>query len=55
MVENFTYVEKKRLPKEKACTGVSCWSETPLQMFSWEICKIFKDTFIVEHLQMTAS
>ena len=29
--------------------------ETPTQMFSCEICKVFKNTYFEEHLQMTAS
>ena len=29
--------------------------ETPAQVFSCEFCKIFKNTFFTEHLQMAAS
>ena len=29
--------------------------ETPIQMFSCEFCEIFKNTFLPEHLQTTAS
>ena len=29
--------------------------ETPMQMFSCEIYEIFKNTYLEEHLQMTAS
>ena len=28
---------------------------TPTQMFSCELCKNFKNTFFIEHLQVTAS
>ena len=28
---------------------------TPAQMFSYEFCKSFKDTYFVEHIRMAAS
>ena len=49
------------------CVGVSCLiklqasacnfikKETPLQVFSCEFCKIFKNTVFTEHLRATAS
>ena len=36
-----------------ACTFIK--KETLTQVFSCEFCKIFKNTFFTEHLQMTAS
>ena len=29
--------------------------ETPMQMFSWKLCKIFKNTYFIEHPRATAS
>ena len=36
--------------------GLQLYSkETPTQLFSCEICKIFKSTYVEEHLRITAS
>ena len=40
----------------KKLTGLELyWKETPTQVFSSEIFKIFKNTYFEEHLRMTAS
>ena len=35
--------------------GLHRLQETPAQVFSWEFCEIFKNTFSAEHLWTTAS
>ena len=47
--------------QENTCVGVSTaglqlyWKQAPTQLFSCEICEIFKNTYFVEHLRTAAS
>ena len=43
----------RRPVKTEACNIIN--KETPGQLFFFEFCKIFKNTFSVEHLRVTAS
>ena len=40
---------------ENTSVAVSSLKETPTQVFSYEFCEIFKNTFAKEHLQATSS
>ena len=47
-----------QISQENTCAGVSFQlyqKETPAQVFSREICEIFKNTYFEEHMRTTAS
>ena len=57
-VKKRTFLKIYKISRENTCAGV-CFKlylkETPTQVFSSEICKIFMNTFFEEYLRTTAS
>ena len=50
------FLKISQISLENTCVEVSFnWKDTPAQMFSCEICEVFKNTYFEGHLQMTAS
>ena len=50
---NFAIFKGKHLYRPQACNFIK--KETLAQVFSYEFCKISKNTFFIEHLRTTAS
>ena len=57
VLKNFTKFTGKHLCQRPLLPGACSFikKETLAQVFSWEYCGIFKNTFLIEHLQTTAS
>ena len=53
VLKNFANLTEKHLCWSLFLIKMEAW-ETPAQMFSCEISKIFKNTYFEEHLRMTA-
>ena len=47
--------KRSQISQDNACVGVSFKKQTQTQVFSCEICKIFKNTCFEKHLRTTAS
>ena len=56
VLKNFTNFIGKHLCWSLCLIKLQAWShETPTQVFSYEICEIFKNTYFEEHLPTIAS